>query len=93
MKKLAKISKFSNCIKKTQSRLLVGFHQVAMMDIHETISIMLTNASLCATISVNAQLNLYIHQIDIQTAILNGINIYMEQSKYFKSNTLCMYIF
>ena len=49
-----------------------GFNQAADIDFHETFSPMLITTSLRTTIGVAAQLNLYIHQIDIKTAFLNG---------------------
>ena len=67
-----------------------GFNQVAGIDFEETFSPILIITSLRATIDVAAYLNLYIHQIDIKTAFLNGDldqPIYMEQPKYFKDNT------
>ena len=65
----------------------LGFSQLVCIDFHETFSPTLIITSLRTTIGVVAQLNLYIHQIDIKTTFLNGdLNqpIYMEQPKYFK---------
>ena len=64
-----------------------GFNQVARIDFHETLSPTLIITSLRTTIGLAAQLNLYIHQIDIKKVFLNGDldqPIYMEQPKYFK---------
>ena len=64
-----------------------GFNQVASIDFHEIFSPTLIITSLRTTIGLAAQLNLYIHQIDIKKVFLNGDldqPIYMEQPKYFK---------
>ena len=60
---------------------------MAGIDFHETFSPTLIITSLRTTIGLAAQLNLYIHQIDIKKVFLNGDldqPIYMEQPKYFK---------
>ena len=65
----------------------LGFNQALGIDFHETFSPTLIITKLRTTISVAAQLNLYIHQIDIKTAFLIGDldqPIYVEHPKYFK---------